>query len=138
VGISHGLYFFCITAAGVCSIISFFRIFLGAASFCVDALEQALARFSTPEIFNTGQGGRFTSEAFTDNESSRGISMDGRGRWVEKVFVERHQGLDRRTSDEVYRTVLPEEAGGCVNQSSVSRINGFHLSEQTGPLQNSV
>ncbi len=61
------------------------------ASFCVDALEEALVRFGTPEIFNTDQGSQFTSEAFTETLNSKGIriSMDGRGRWLDNVFVER-------------------------------------------------
>jgi len=60
-------------------------------SFCVEALEEALQRFGTPEIFNTDQGAQFTSEAFTDVLKDKGvaISMDGKGRWVENVFVER-------------------------------------------------
>ena len=60
-------------------------------SFCVEALEEALQRFGTPEIFNTDQGAQFTSEAFTDVLKDKGvaISMDGKGRWVDNVFVER-------------------------------------------------
>jgi len=60
-------------------------------SFCVDALEEALERFGTPEIFNTDQGSQFTSQVFTEMLSSHGISisMDGRGRWLDNVFVER-------------------------------------------------
>ena len=60
-------------------------------SFCVSALEEALCRFGTPEIFNTDQGSQFTSEDFTKTLLSRGIdiSMDGRGRWVDNVFIER-------------------------------------------------
>ena len=60
-------------------------------SFCVEALEEALQRFGTPEIFNTDQGSQFTSEAFTDVLKDKGvaISMDGKGRWVDNVFVER-------------------------------------------------
>ena len=60
-------------------------------SFCVAALEEALCRFGTPEIFNTDQGSQFTSEDFTKALLSRGIniSMDGRGRWVDNVFIER-------------------------------------------------
>ena len=54
-------------------------------------MEEALQRFGAPEIFNTDQGSQFTSEAFTDVLKSRGIdiSMDGKGRWVDNVFVER-------------------------------------------------
>lgn len=60
-------------------------------SFCVEALEEALARFGTPEIFNTDQGAQFTSTAFTGVLLGAGvrISMDGRGRWMDNVFIER-------------------------------------------------
>ena len=60
-------------------------------SFCVDALEEALARFGRPEIFNTDQGSQFTSAVFTDALAAAGIriSMDGRGRWLDNVFIER-------------------------------------------------
>ncbi len=60
-------------------------------SFCVSALEEALARFGKPEIFNTDQGSQFTSAAFTGTLAAAGIriSMDGRGRWMDNVFIER-------------------------------------------------
>ena len=60
-------------------------------SFCVAALEDALARYGTPEIFNTDQGSQFTSAAFTGVLAAAGIkvSMDGRGRWMDNVFIER-------------------------------------------------
>jgi putative transposase len=59
-------------------------------SFCLDALDDAL-RKGRPEIFNTDQGAQFTSVAFTDKLEAEGvrISMDGRGRWLDNVFVER-------------------------------------------------
>lgn len=59
--------------------------------FCVDALEEALSRFGRPEIFNTDQGAQFTSEAFTRVLRNKGvaISMDGRGRCIDNIFVER-------------------------------------------------
>ncbi len=59
--------------------------------FCIEALEEALRRFGAPEIFNTDQGAQFTSEAFTGVLKDQGvdISMDGKGRWVDNVFVER-------------------------------------------------
>lgn len=59
--------------------------------FCVEALEEALARFGQPEIFNTDQGSQFTAEAFTQVLRDRGIkiSMDGKGRCIDNVFVER-------------------------------------------------
>lgn len=61
------------------------------AAFCIDALEEALDRFGPPEIFNTDQGSQFTSEGFTGLLASRGvaISMGGRGRWMDNVFIER-------------------------------------------------
>jgi putative transposase len=61
------------------------------ADFCVEALEEAINRYGTPEIFNTDQGAQFTSEAFTGKLKAAGIriSMDGKGRWVDNVFVER-------------------------------------------------
>jgi putative transposase len=60
-------------------------------SFCVDALEEAFERFGQPEIFNTDQGSQFTSEDFTTPLRDRGIaiSMDGKGRCLDNVFVER-------------------------------------------------
>jgi len=59
--------------------------------FCVEALQEALARFGTPEIFNTDQGSQFTSVAFTQmlKDANVQISMDGRGRWMDNVFIER-------------------------------------------------
>lgn len=59
--------------------------------FCVEALEEAISRFGTPEIFNTDQGSQFTSEAFTGvlKHHDITISMDGKGRWIDNVFVER-------------------------------------------------
>jgi putative transposase len=61
------------------------------ADFCVEALQEALARFGKPEIFNTDQGSQFTSVDFTDvlNQHGIRISMDGRGAWRDNVFVER-------------------------------------------------
>jgi putative transposase len=60
-------------------------------SFCVEALEEALSKNEKPEVFNTDQGSQFSSEAFTGRLKKEGIriSMDGRGRWRDNVFVER-------------------------------------------------
>jgi putative transposase len=70
------------------------------AAFCVEALEEALAGYGRPEIFNTDQGAQFTSLAFTEVLTKAGIaiSMDGRGSWRDNVFVER-----------LWRTVKYEE-----------------------------
>ena len=59
--------------------------------FCVSALEEALARFGRPDIFNTDQGSQFTSAEFTGVLTAAGIriSMDGKGRWMDNVFIER-------------------------------------------------
>jgi putative transposase len=59
--------------------------------FCVAAVEEALARFGQPEIFNSDQGSQFTSPRFTEVLTGAGvrISMDGRGRWIDNVFIER-------------------------------------------------
>ena len=117
-------------------------------TFCTEALEEAIRRFGSPEIFNTDQGSQFTSEAFTGILNAHGIriSMDGRGRWLDNVFIERlwrsvkyedvylkayesipavregltkyfefyngmrrHQGLDRKTPDSVYWSILPQK-----------------------------
>ena len=115
-------------------------------SFCLDALEEAIEQFGCPEIFNSDQGCQFTSEAFTSmlKEHDIKISMDGRGRWMDNVFIERlwksvkyeevylkgydsiaiarkelrnyftfynrvrrHQGLNKKSPDEVYWKTLP-------------------------------
>jgi putative transposase len=61
------------------------------ASFCVDCLEDALRHHGKPEVFNSDQGSQFTSGAFTDVLKREGvaISMDGRGRALDNIFVER-------------------------------------------------
>ena len=70
------------------------------ASFCVEALEEALAKHGKPDIFNTDQGSQFTGAAFTSvlASNSIAISMDGKGAWRDNVFVER-----------LWRTVKYEE-----------------------------
>jgi len=83
--------------------------------FCVDVLEKALSRYGTPEIFNTDPGAQFTSHGFTKVLLDAGvrISMDGKGRRIDNVFIERagrslkyneerpHQALARLTPNEV-------------------------------------
>ncbi len=60
-------------------------------SFCIDALVEAVEIYGAPQIFNTDQGSQFTSEEFTGVLKSNNIqiSMDGKGRWVDNVFIER-------------------------------------------------
>jgi putative transposase len=69
--------------------------------FCIEAFEEALARFGKPDIFNTGQDSQFTSIGFTAvlHREEIAISMDGRGAWRDNVFVER-----------LWRSVKCEEA----------------------------
>jgi len=71
------------------------------AGFCIEALEEALARHGRPDIFNTDQGSQFTSTAFTGVliKNDIAISMDGRGSWRDNVFIER-----------LWRSVKYEEA----------------------------
>ena len=59
--------------------------------FCIEALQEALLHHGKPDIFNTDQGSQFTSTAFTQVLKAAGIqiSMDGRGRWMDNVFIER-------------------------------------------------
>ena len=60
-------------------------------AFCTDALEEAIAKYGCPDIFNTDQGSQFTAEEFTNTLCSKSISisMDGKGRWMDNVFIER-------------------------------------------------
>ena len=59
--------------------------------FCIEALEEALEKYGTPEIFNTDQGSQFTSDEWITVLKNAGvkISMDGKGRWMDNVFIER-------------------------------------------------
>ena len=59
--------------------------------FCIEAFEEAMARYGKPDIFNTDQGSQFTSHEFTGLPIRNGIpiSMDGKGAWRDNVFVER-------------------------------------------------
>ena len=61
------------------------------ADFCVEALQEALAKHGRPGIFNTDQGSQFTSDDWTDvlKVAGTAISMDGKGRWIDNVFIER-------------------------------------------------
>ena len=61
------------------------------AHFCIEALEEAMRKYGRPEIFNTDQGSQFTSEDWIAPLKAAGvaISMDGKGRWIDNVFIER-------------------------------------------------
>jgi putative transposase len=90
--------------------------------FCIEALEEAL-RKGRPEIFNTDQGAQFTSEAFTGLLEEHGIriSMDGKGRYTDNLFIER---LWRSLKyEEVY---LRAYAGGTEARAGIGRYFGFY------------
>ena len=91
--------------------------------FCLDAVDEALARYGRPEIFNTDQGSQFTSAAFTGLllENAIAISMDGRGSWRDNVFVER---LWRSVKyEEVYLRAYDSVAEA---RGSIGRYLGFY------------
>gem|GEM_PF-3292599 len=95
--------------------------------FCIEALEEALARYGKPQIFNTDQGSQFTSQAFTSvlHREEIAISMDGRGAWRDNVIVER-----------LWRSVKYEEvylrAYGAVSEArgSIGRYLTFYNSRR--------
>jgi putative transposase len=96
------------------------------ADFCVEALEEALAKHGKPEIFNTDQGSQFTSVAFTRVLLNHGvsISMDGKGSWRDNVFVER-----------LWRSVKYEEVVCCErNRSHFERVRCF-TEDEGRPLE---
>jgi putative transposase len=89
--------------------------------FCIAALEEALARFGRPDIFNSDQGSQFTSPRFTEVLSGAGvrISMDGRGRWLDNVFIERlWRSLKCTSLDWTSRTLLQEVQPAWVRERS--------------------
>lgn len=91
--------------------------------FCLEAVEEALAKYGKPEIFNTDQGSQFTSAAFTGLLRDNGIdiSMDGRGAWRDNVFVER---LWRSVKyEEVYLRAYDSVSDA---RASISRYRGLY------------
>jgi putative transposase len=93
------------------------------ADFCVEALQEALAKFGAPEIFNTDQGAQFTSEEWIKVLEGAGvaISMDGKGRWIDNVFIER---LWRSVKyEEVY---LHGYANGTEARTALTRYFSFY------------
>jgi putative transposase len=91
--------------------------------FCIDALEEAMSKFGVPEIFNTDQGSQFTSEEWIARLRDAGvaISMDGKGRWIDNVFIER---LWRSVKyEEVY---LHAYANGTEARTALTRYFGLY------------
>jgi putative transposase len=98
------------------------------ADFCIEALKEALAKFGPPEIFNSDQGAQFTCEQWLAPLKAAGvaISMDGKGRWVDNVFIER---LWRSVKyEEVY---LHAYASGSEARQSLSRYFAFYNGRRT-------
>jgi putative transposase len=97
------------------------------ASFCLEALEEALARYGPPEMFNTDQGSQFTSFAFTGVLKDAGIriSMDGRGRCMDNIFIER---LWRSLKYEAI--YLHELTDGFVAERVIGEWIGFYNTER--------
>lgn len=101
------------------------------AAFCVEALQEALSKYGSPDIFNTDQGSQFTSQVFINELASRSISisMDGRGRCLDNIFVER---LWRSVKYENvylygYRSI-PEARAGLTDYFNFYNKERFHQS----------
>lgn len=95
--------------------------------FCLEAVEEALAKYGQPDIFNTDQGSQFTSAAFTGllRDNGIAISMDGRGAWRDNVFVER---LWRSVKyEEVYLRAYDSVSDA---RASIGRYLGFYNSKR--------
>ena len=93
------------------------------ADFCVEALKEAMDRFGTPKILNTDQGAQFTSEEWIGvlDAAKVAVSMDGKGRWIDNVFIER---LWRSVKyEEVY---LHGYANGTEARMALTRYFGFY------------
>ncbi len=91
--------------------------------FCLEAIEEAISKYGTPEIMNTDQGSQFTSQAFTGLLKDNGIqiSMDGKGSWRDNVFVER---LWRSVKyEEVYLHAYSSVSGA---RTGLGRYFGFY------------
>jgi len=97
------------------------------ARFCIEALNEALAKYATPEIFNTDQGSQFTSFAFSAvlKDAGVAISMDGRGRFMDNIFIER---LWRSLKYEA--VYLHELTDGFVAEGVIAEWIGFYNAER--------
>ena len=95
--------------------------------FCLEALQEAMSRYGRPEIFNTDQGSQFTDEEWITllKDAEIAISMDGKGRWIDNVFIER---LWRSVKyEEVY---LRGYTNGTEARQSLARYFSFYNSKR--------
>lgn len=90
------------------------------ADFCIEALQEAMARFGRPAIFITDQGSQVSSPRFTEVLAEAGIriSLDGRGRWLDNMFIER---LRRSLKYECLMKPMPSGGGQATPQASVQK-----------------
>ena len=97
------------------------------AGFCMEALTEAMARYGRPEMFNTDQGSQFTSFAFTGllEDAQVSISMDGRGRCMDNIFIER---LWRSLKYEA--VYLHELTDGFTAERVIGEWIGFYTNER--------
>jgi len=97
------------------------------ASFCVETLEAAVNKYGSPEIFNTDQGCQYTSNTFTQNLTDKGIkiSMDGRGRALDNIMIERFWGSLKREKIYINEYSTVEEL-----KSGVSEYIEFYNNER--------
>ena len=95
-------------------------------AFCVEAVEEALRRYGKPRIFNTDQGAQFTSAAFTGKLEAAGIaiSMDGRGRFMDNIFIER-----------LWRSIKYEEVVCCERHRSIVERWRCFTGDEGWPLE---
>ncbi len=123
---AHGfLYLVAILDVASRKVLSFHLSNTLTADFCVEALQEALAKFGRPEIFNTDQGSQFTSDEWIHvlKDAGVAISMDGKGRWIDNVFIER---LWRSVKyEEVY---LHAYTNGTEARTALTRYFSFYKS----------
>jgi len=100
------------------------------ADFCVAALAEALAKFGRPEIFNTDHGSQFTSDEWIKvlQDAGVAISMDGKGRWIDKLFIER-----LRRSVEYEEVYLHAYTNGTEARTVLTRYFSFYNARRSRP-----